>query len=96
MNSLPVLVVAALGFLCGACSSGNISGRNDYSSAHFDSRNSKRAAREMEIRKLYLSLTEDQMQQKLAVEFPVGLPKNNMRTLERRALEQAQQRGGWP
>ena len=61
--------------LCCGCSSGSTTGRSEYADPLFDSRFSKRAAREAEIRKLHPSLSEQQVQEKLTVEFPVGVPR---------------------
>lgn len=58
--------------LVAACSSGNPSARNDYKDSAFTTPAAKRAAREAEIRKLYPTLTEKQIEQKLDGEFPPG------------------------
>lgn len=65
--------LALIGLLLGAaCSSGNPSARNDYATPSFATRAAKRSAREAEIRKLYPTLSDKQIGQKLDAEFPPG------------------------
>lgn len=70
MKTLILLGVWTAAAVLGGCASGNISSRDDYADPTFSSRSSKRAARESEIRKLYPTLSEKQIQQKLDAEFP--------------------------
>lgn len=66
-------LIAVVGLLAGsACSSGTPASRSDYANPAFGSRESRRAAREAEIRKLHPDMTEKQVSQQLASEFPVG------------------------
>lgn len=58
--------------LVAACSSGNPSARNDYANSSFTTQGAKRSAREAEIRKLYPTLSEKQIAQKLDAEFSPG------------------------
>jgi len=58
-----------------ACYSINTPPRNDYASPTFRTQAAKRAAREAEIRKLYPTLSEKQIQQKLDGEFPPGVKR---------------------
>jgi hypothetical protein len=75
MKTPIILGTTLLAFACGGCSTGNPSARSEYSDPLFDSRVSKRAAREAEIRKIYPGLSEKNIQEKLANEFPAGLPR---------------------
>ena len=49
--------------------------RDDYANAAFHAPAAKRAAREAEIRKLYPTLSEKQIEQKLDTEFPAGIAR---------------------
>lgn len=61
--------------LLAACSSGSTSARDDYANPLFANQAAKRAARANEIRKLYPTLSEKQVQQKLDGEFLSGVKR---------------------
>ncbi|MBL9214735.1 MAG: hypothetical protein JNG83_04590 [Opitutaceae bacterium] len=54
------------------CSSSDMAERDDYANPLFESNASKRAARGAEIRKLHPSISEEQLEQQLNREIPLG------------------------
>ena len=88
MKSPLLVALTMMAALGGGCQSGDITARNDYSSAEFESYASRRAVREEEIRKFYTGLTDEQIQQKLDVEVPMG-PGVTRQQSQKRAAQKA-------
>jgi hypothetical protein len=71
---LPLLTLLSV-FLFAACSSAPTTSRTDYADPSFGGVISRRAAREAEIRRSFPDLSPQQVEQKLAFEFPPGVPR---------------------
>lgn len=70
-----MFVLAAAVLLVSACSNASTASRSDYADPSFGSQASKRAARETELRKFRPNLSDKQIAEKLAMEFPAGVPR---------------------
>jgi len=71
---LPLLSILSL-LLLAACSSAPTTSRTDYADPSFGGFVSRRAAREAEIRRSFPNLSPQQVEEKLALEFPSGAPR---------------------
>lgn len=75
MNPKALFALLTVSSLLGACSSAPTSARTDYADPSFGNLASRRAARETEIRKTFPGLSEKQINEKLAFEFPLAAPQ---------------------
>lgn len=70
MRIRPAVIALSLAALLGGWVSGNPQARNDYADPSFGSPTMKQAARTREIRRMYPNLSEEQIAERVRLEFP--------------------------